>query len=155
VQQVGEPLELYNQPANRFVAGFIGSPAMNFADVTLADQGGKIVAEAPGIRIVLPVELAARARTRMNGAGTKATLGIRPEDIHVAGAADSSDHCMEAEVEVVEQLGSEILLDTRVGQALVVASIDPNIRVRTHDKLKLALNPERLHLFDPQTEMAF
>jgi len=47
------------------------------------------------------------------------------------------------------------LLDTRVGQALVVASIDPNIRVRTHDKLKLALNPERMHLFDPQTEKAF
>jgi multiple sugar transport system ATP-binding protein len=155
VQQVGEPLELYNQPANRFVAGFIGSPAMNFADVALSDQGGKIVAEATGLRIVLPGELAARARTHMNGAGTKATLGIRPEDIHIAGAADSSDHSLEAEVEVVEQLGSEILLDTRVGQALVVASIDPNVRVRTHDKLKLALNPERLHLFDPQTEMAF
>jgi multiple sugar transport system ATP-binding protein len=155
VQQVGEPLELYNQPANRFVAGFIGSPAMNFADVTLNDQGGKVVAEATGLKIVLPGELAARARTHMNGAGTKATLGIRPEDIHMAGAADSPDHCVEADVEVVEQLGSEILLDTRVGQALVVASIDPNIRVRTHDKLKLALNPERMHLFDPQTEKAF
>src|SRR6201982_4144072 len=53
VQQVGEPLELYNRPANKFVAGFIGSPAMNFADVTLADQGGKVVAEATGLRIVL------------------------------------------------------------------------------------------------------
>src|SRR6187200_787676 len=62
VQQVGDPMELYNEPANRFVAGFIGSPAMNFADVTLADQGGKVVAEAAGLRIVLPGELAARAR---------------------------------------------------------------------------------------------
>jgi multiple sugar transport system ATP-binding protein len=154
VQQVGEPLELYNQPANRFVAGFIGSPAMNFADVTLVESGGRIVAEATGLRIVLPDELAARARIRMNGAGTKSTLGIRPEDIHMAGAADSADHCFDANVEVVEQLGSEILLDTRVGPALVVASVEPTLRVRAHDKLKLALNPERLHLFDLQTETA-
>jgi len=155
VQQVGEPLELYNHPANRFVAGFIGSPAMNFADVTLADQGGKVVAEAPSLRIVLPDELAARARTHMNGAGTKATLGIRPEDIHVAGAADAVEHCFDANVEVVEQLGSEILLDSRVGPALMVASIEPTVKVRAHDKLRLALKPERLHLFDPETEMAF
>jgi len=153
VQQVGEPLELYNQPANRFVAGFIGSPAMNFADVTLNESNGQAVAEAPGLRIVLPGELAARARAKLNG-GAKATLGIRPEDIHMAGAADSPDHCFDASVEVVEQLGSEILLDTRVGEALMVASIDPTVRVRAHDVLKLALKPTRLHLFDSQTEMA-
>jgi len=153
VQQVGEPLELYNQPANRFVAGFIGSPAMNFADVTLKESNGQAVAEAPGLRIVLPGDLAARARTKFNGVAA-ATLGIRPEDIHIAGASDSPDHCFEAGVEVVEQLGSEILLDTRVGPALVVASIEPTARVRAHDKLKLALKPERLHLFDSQTEMA-
>src|SRR5881394_3804444 len=96
VQQVGEPLELYNEPANRFVAGFIGSPAMNFADVTLVENGGKPVADAPGLRIGLPDELAARARTKV---GHKATLGIRPEDIHIAGPADSADHCFDANVE--------------------------------------------------------
>jgi multiple sugar transport system ATP-binding protein len=90
----------------------------------------------------------------MNGAGTPATLGIRPENIHVASSADSADHCFDANVEVVEQLGSEILLDTRVGPSLVVASVEPTLRVRAHDKLKLALKPERLHLFDPQTEMS-
>ena len=91
------------------------------------------------------------ARTSL---GRKATLGIRPEDIHVAGPADSAEHCFDTDVEVVEQLGSEILLDTRVGPALMVASIDPSVRVRTHDKLRLALNPARLHLFDAQTERA-
>src|SRR5437764_981065 len=80
-QNYGEPLELYNTPSNRFVAGFIGSPAMNFADVTLVENGGKPVAEAPGLRIGLPGALAARARSK---AGRKATLGIRPEDIHIA-----------------------------------------------------------------------
>src|SRR5450432_4648864 len=62
VQQVGEPLELYNQPANKFVAGFIGSPAMNFANVTLADGNGKVTAEAEGLKISLPEALASRAR---------------------------------------------------------------------------------------------
>jgi multiple sugar transport system ATP-binding protein len=151
VQQVGEPLELYNAPSNRFVAGFIGSPAMNFADVTLVENGGKPFAEAPGLRIGLPGALATRARSK---AGRKATLGIRPEDIHIASAADAPEYCFDAVVEVVEQLGSEILLDTRVGPALMVASVEPTLRMRAHDNLKLALKPERLHLFDAETESA-
>ena len=151
VQQVGEPLELYNNPANRFVAGFIGSPAMNFADVTLTENGGKVTAEAPGLKIALPPDLANRGRPHL---GRKATLGIRPENIHVAGPADDAGYCFDAGVEVVEQLGSEILLDTRVGSALFVASIDPTVRVRPHEKLRLALKPERLHLFDAESEKA-
>ena len=151
VQQVGEPLELYNSPANRFVAGFIGSPAMNFADVTISENGGRPVAEAPGLRIALPDAIASRARARL---GRSATLGIRPEDIHIAGPADAADYCFETTVEVVEQLGSEILLDSRVGNSLFVASIDPTVKVRAHDKLRLALKPERLHLFDAETEAA-
>ena len=81
-------------------------------------------------------------------------LGVRPEDIHIAGPSDPADLCMEAEVEVTEQLGSEIVLDTRVGKAAIVASVDPTSKVRVHDKLKLALNPARIHLFDAETEAA-
>ena len=77
------------------------------------------------------------------GGQAKATLGVRPEDIHIAGPSDPADLCMEAEVEVTEQLGSEIVLDTRVGKAAIVASVDPTSKVRVHDKLKLALNPAR------------
>jgi multiple sugar transport system ATP-binding protein len=151
VQQVGEPLELYNTPANRFVAGFIGSPAMNFADVTLTAGNGKVWAEAPGLRIGLPEPVAHRVNGRNGG---KATVGIRPEDIHIAGPADPVDLCFDVEVEVVEQLGSEILLDTRAGNSTFVASVDPTLRTRVHDRLKLAMNPARLHLFDAQTEAA-
>jgi multiple sugar transport system ATP-binding protein len=151
VQQVGEPLELYNNPANRFVAGFIGSPAMNFADVTLAESGGKLWAQAPGINIAVPVDIARRANGR-NGA--KATLGVRPENIHIAGPSDPAELCLDAEIEVIEQLGSEIILDTRVGDSMFVASVDPTIRTKVHDKMKLALNPARIHLFDAQTEAA-
>ncbi len=149
VQQVGEPLELYNTPANRFVAGFIGSPAMNFADVTLAGANGRVWAEAPGLRIGLPAALAERANGRNGG---KATIGVRPEDLHVASPADPDDLCFDVEVEVIEQLGSEILLDTRAGNATFVASVDPLLRTKVHEKLKLAINPNRLHLFDAQTE---
>ena len=151
VQQVGEPLELYNTPANRFVAGFIGSPAMNFAEVTLSGADGRLWAEAPGLRIGIPEPIA----RRVNGnAAARATMGIRPEDLHVAGPADPAELCFEVEVEVIEQLGSEILLDTRTGNSTFVASVDPMLRTRVHERLKLAINPNRLHLFDAQTEAA-
>jgi len=151
VQQVGEPLELYNTPANRFVAGFIGSPAMNFAEVTLNGSNGKVWAEAPGIKIGIPEPIAARIDGR---SGAKATMGIRPEDLHIAGATDPAELCFEVEVEVIEQLGSEILLDTRVGDSAFVASVDPMLRTKVHERLKLAINPNRLHLFDAGTEAA-
>src|SRR5690242_16016420 len=78
VQQVGEPLELYNQPANRFVAGFIGSPAMNFAAVTVTESNGSLIAESSGLRIKLPDETAERLRGHV---GRQITLGVRPEDL--------------------------------------------------------------------------
>src|SRR5713101_3536561 len=78
VQQVGEPLELYNTPANRFVAGFIGSPAMNFATVQVTEADGALWSANEGIRIKLPAEIGARLRGRV---GEQVTFGIRPEDL--------------------------------------------------------------------------
>src|SRR3981189_3781651 len=75
VQQVGEPLELYNQPANKFVAGFIGSPAMNFAAVTVTEANGSLIAEKSGLRLQLPDETAQRPRAHI---GPAATLGVPP-----------------------------------------------------------------------------
>jgi multiple sugar transport system ATP-binding protein len=151
VQQVGEPLELYNQPANRFVAGFIGSPAMNFASVSLVREGDALWGGSQGLRIKIPDEIASRAAQH---ADSKVTLGIRPEDLHVATSADPSEHCFDADVEVIEQLGSEILLDVRAGDATMVAAVDPAVRVKIGEKIRLGLNPARLHLFDAETEMA-
>jgi len=151
VQQVGEPLELYNTPANRFVAGFIGSPAMNFAEVAVAEKNGSLWAENAGMRIKIPAEQASRM-ARFNG--RKATLGVRPEDLRVANGSDPAELSFDAEVEVVEQLGPEILLDSRVGTDTVVASVEPTVRVKVHDKLRLAINPDRLHFFDAESEAA-
>ena len=149
VQQVGEPLDLYNTPANKFVAGFIGSPAMNFATVTVTQANGSLVAENKGLRITLPEEVAQRVRGHV---GRQVTLGVRPEDVTVAGEADPL--CFDAAVEVVEQLGSEIVLDTKVGDDTIVACVEPTLRVRVHDKLRLAMRPSRLHVFDAETEAA-
>ena len=151
VQQVGEPLELYNTPANKFVAGFIGSPAMNFANVRLTEANGSLLAENAGLRIKLPDEIAQRVRTQSS---RDVTLGIRPEDVTVAGPSDSPDLTFDAAVEVLEQLGSEIILDTRVGDGMIVASVEPTTKVKLHDTLRLAMRPSRLHVFDQKTEAA-
>src|SRR5271165_2152289 len=121
VQQVGDPMELYNQPANRFVAGFIGSPAMNFVGVRLAAVNGGLWAESEGIRLKVPGPLKDRVGPY---AGKEATLGVRPEDLRIAGAADPSDMSFDVAVEVVERLGSEILLDVAAGATSMVASVE-------------------------------
>src|SRR5712691_5371422 len=151
VQQVGDPMELYNEPANRFVAGFIGSPAMNFADVRIAGANGALYAEGEGIRLRVSGPLTARLGPY---AGKEVTFGIRPEDLRIAGDADPAEMSIEAEVEVIERLGSEILLDVAVGPATMVAAVEPTVTAKVHDRLRLAVNPDRLHFFDAQSENA-
>jgi multiple sugar transport system ATP-binding protein len=151
VQQVGEPLELYNQPANRFVAGFIGSPAMNFATVRMVETDGALWAINEGIRVRLTDD--AGARLRGHG-GEGVTLGIRPEDLRVAPDDDSAEFAVDAVVEVVEKLGSQILLDVKVGSISMVAAVEPTVRAQIRDRLRLALNPERLHFFDARSDLA-
>jgi multiple sugar transport system ATP-binding protein len=151
VQQVGDPMELYTEPANRFVAGFIGSPAMNFANIRIAGQNGGLWAEGDGIRLKVPAQLSNRVGAY---AGKPVTLGIRPEDMRIAAAADPPELNLSAVVEVVERLGSEILLDVAVGPVTMVASVEPTVRAKMHDQLQLAVNPERLHFFDSETEAA-
>jgi multiple sugar transport system ATP-binding protein len=151
VQQVGDPLELYNHPANKFVAGFIGSPAMNFAKITMVDGSGRLLAKNGGMEIEVPSGLAERLRAQ---AGRQMTLGIRPEDLHVATPADPPGLTFDSKVEVVEQLGSEILLDVRVGEETMVAAVDPTTRAKVAEQLRLAVNPARLHFFDATTEAA-
>jgi multiple sugar transport system ATP-binding protein len=151
VQQVGDPLELYNQPANLFVAGFIGSPAMNFAGVRLASENGALWAASDGIRLRLPEALARRLGP---STGKEVTFGIRPEDLRIANGTDPADMSIEAVVEVIERLGSEILLDVAVGPTTMVASVEPTVGAKVHERVRLAVNPNRLHFFDNESEAA-
>jgi multiple sugar transport system ATP-binding protein len=151
IQQVGEPLELYGHPTNKFVAGFIGSPAMNFLDVGITEANGAVVAETPGLRLSVPP---AKGTALKAYKGQQVALGVRPEDVHVATAADPAHYSFDATVEVVEPLGSEILLDVRVGRGTIVARVEPNVRVKVHETVKLAVNADRLPFFDAKTEQA-
>jgi multiple sugar transport system ATP-binding protein len=151
IQQVGEPLELYGRPANRFVAGFIGSPSMNFVDVTVADANGALWADTTGLRVKVPPAIAGRLGPYK---GQRVTLGIRPEDLRVAVGGDAADYSFDTVVEVVEPLGSEILLDLKAGPNVIVARVEPTVRAKHQDKMRLALHPERVHFFDNKTELA-
>ncbi|HET6607215.1 MAG TPA: sn-glycerol-3-phosphate ABC transporter ATP-binding protein UgpC [Rhodopila sp.] len=151
VQQVGDPMELYNQPANRFVAGFIGSPAMNFAPVRIAAENGSLWAESGDLRIKVPPPVAQRLGRY---SGIEAIFGVRPEDLRIARDGDDADLSFDVVVEVVERLGSEILLDVAAGSTAMVASVEPTAIAKVHEKLRLAVNADRMHFFDKQTEAA-
>jgi multiple sugar transport system ATP-binding protein len=124
---------------------------MNFATVKVSQDNGAIWAANGGMQIKAPPECMDRLGRYV---GKEVTLGIRPEDLRVASAADPAELGFDVVVEVVEKLGSEILLDVAVGSDTMVASVEPNIRANIHDRMRLALNPERLHFFDMQSEAA-
>ena len=149
VQQIGEPLELYGRPANKFVAGFIGSPAMNFVEVAISGSGGDLWAQAQGLRLPVPPHVAQRVAGHPE---KRLTLGVRPEALRIANGVD--DYSFATAVDVVEPLGNEILLNFRAGGVPMVARVDPGVRVKAHENVRLALDPERLHFFDAKTETA-
>jgi multiple sugar transport system ATP-binding protein len=137
LQQVGTPGEIYDHPANLFVAGFIGSPTMNFVPVTTEKDS----ATAAGFTVKLPKAVKAG----------KATLGFRPEALtdRVQGA-----NPVEMKVDVVERLGSDQFLYGTVGPDTVTARVDPRMEVTVGDNVKLGLDTRALHLFDSETEAA-
>jgi len=147
IQQVGSPLELYNAPTNIFVAGFIGSPSMNFFEAELARSGNALSLQTEGFSIDLPSEKAAVLKGYPE---KKVIVGIRPEDFlkaekHVPGKT------IQSTVEVVEPIGSEIYLNVSAGECALTASVDRKIHVKPH-QLKPAL--DYLHLFDIRNENA-
>jgi multiple sugar transport system ATP-binding protein len=138
LQQVGTPGEIYDHPANLFVAGFIGSPTMNFVPATA--QNG--TAKASGFEVKLPKPVAA----------TKGTLGFRPEA--VTDRITDEANTMQMKVDVVERLGSDQFLYGQVGSDAVTARVDPRMKVDPGDTVKLGLDTRTLHFFDAETELA-
>jgi multiple sugar transport system ATP-binding protein len=150
IQQIGTPLEVYGNPANKFVAGFIGAPSMNFLNVMIRGEGTTLLAEAPGLRLEVPP---GADQALASWRDKRVTLGVRPEHLSLGNGAPQSS--FDACAEVLEQLGSEIVLEARAGEArLIVARIDPQARLRAGDTLRLCVQPARLHFFDPTSEMA-
>ncbi len=145
LQQVGSPQDLYRTPVNRFVAGFIGSPSMNFIDVDVVHNNGQTALRSgEGLDWPMPPRLAAA----VNGA-TKLTAGIRPEHLDL-GDVEGEFAVMRANIDVVEFLGNEELLHARVGDKEVVAVVDSSHRVKPGDVLDVKVPLDHLHLFDEE-----
>jgi len=151
IQQVGHPLDVYATPRNQFVAGFIGSPAMNFIPCNVAAQNGGLCFAAPGLTLPVP---AAKAKALAEFQGKKVVMGIRPEDMREASPQDPAQATFEASVEVVEPIGHEIYLNVLINGTEVVARVSPDTPVKVGQKIKLAATVDKLHAFDPQTEQA-
>jgi multiple sugar transport system ATP-binding protein len=135
LQQVGTPGDIYDHPANLFVAGFIGSPTMNFVPATVQNS----TAKASGFEVQLPKPVAAG----------KGTLGFRPESLT---DRITDGNAIEMKVDVIERLGSDQFLYGQVGSDSVTARVDPKIKVEAGDKIRLGLDVRSLHLFDAETE---
>ena len=149
MQQVGTPLQVYGKPANKFVAGFIGAPAMNFIDVTVRVDAGATMVETAGLKLTVG-GAGATALGQYNG--RPVILGVRPEHLALGDGAPGQN--FDARAEVIEQLGSEILLETKVGNhGVTVARVAPETKIASGDQVRVSVQPGRLHFFDPETEL--
>ncbi len=151
VQQVDTPQTLYERPVNMFVAGFIGSPAMNFLPASI---GGDGQAELKGEGFVIPV--AERALSNSGAQrGEEVVVGIRPEDLKDARYSDGGLPKVPARVEVVETMGSEIFTYVTVGKRTLTSRMDPrSADLQPGQALEMAVDTSHLHLFDPKSEKA-
>jgi multiple sugar transport system ATP-binding protein len=148
IVQVGTPDEIYGRPQHRFVAGFTGSPPMNFLPATLAAQGESITLQiGNAAALALPPALADRWRTHV---GEGVEFGIRPENLSLS-RQQGDWPVIEAEVELVELLGAENLLTLKLGEHELKARLAPDVRPAVGTRLPIALDPAHFHLFDLQT----
>ena len=152
VQQIGSPLYLYNHPINKFVAGFIGSPPMNFLKVKVIEEGGKLLIEEGSFKL----EPAPDHRELLKKyVGKEVSFGIRPEDLPcIEGGASSHGFTITAKVTVVEPLGAEIHLYASTPTQPMVAKIPPHFRFKIGDTVHFTPVMEKARYFDRDTELS-
>ena len=151
LQQTGTPLEVYGQPANRFVAGFIGSPAMNFIEATVVPEDGGLFIAAEGFRVRAPEAFHSRLESY---AGQPVIFGVRPEDMSVRNPAAGArnGNTVTARADVVETLGSEIFVYLTCGPHNVVARMEvPEHPLSVGQTLEMDLRMSKTHIFDKET----
>jgi len=154
LQQIDTPQNLYDHPANVFVAGFVGSPAMNFLDADLAEIDGRMMVKTAGFNIPVPSDRVERYRPAL---GKKVVFGIPPEDIHdpaflPPGIRNPAE--IEADTDVVEQMGHEkvVYLAAVEGGKTFIARMDPRTQAAVGHRIQAIFNMDNMHLFDAQTE---
>lgn len=153
LQQVDTPRNLYNVPDNVFVAGFIGSPSMNFFNGTLVGEEGKLFVDTGDFRVDIPDD---RKSTYADYVGKEVVMGMRPEHIHAPEYAppNISPSPVKGTVEVVELLGHELHLYVNAGKSSFVATVDPRMAVNAGNEIEVDMDMSNVHLFDKNTERA-
>ena len=144
IQQYAPPQQTYDHPANQFVAGFIGSPAMNFFPATVVKSGDQSVLSGPSFHLKLSAE---QSKTALPD---QVTVGIRPEDL--SGPSEETENTIGIRVSVVEQLGHTLLVYGYIDETQIVASLDPHTKIDLDSTIRLSINMSTLHVFDPQLE---
>jgi len=143
IHQYAPPQETYDRPSNQFVAGFIGSPAMNFLTARTSSEDGRSVLMGEGFRIVLPPE-------RSRDLPDRVVMGVRPEDLD--GPAVDAENALTLRIAVKEQLGNALLAYGYIDDTQVVASLDPHREIEIDSEVRLKVNLDTLHVFDPESE---
>jgi multiple sugar transport system ATP-binding protein len=153
LQQIDSPQQLYDFPNNIFVAGFIGSPSMNFFDAALVKEDGKLLADTSEFRVTVP-ESKKQAWSR--ALGKKVILGVRPEDIFDPDFVPPGINAapVEAVVDVTEPMGNEVFVYLTAGEHSFVARVDPRTKASIGHTVHPVINTDRMHLFDAETELA-
>jgi len=154
-QQVDSPLNLYHHPNNKFVAGFIGSPAMNFIPANVVQKGDAVIVDTGDFQVTLPPVYAAQVKDHV---GKKVTFGIRPEDIYDKSIAPTAlldtPNVADVMVDVTEPLGANVIAYLKSEKHDFIASFDAKTIARPGNRLAIIFDMERAHLFDDETEDA-
>ncbi len=155
LQQVDVPQVLYDAPANIFVAGFIGSPSMNFFDVTLVGNADEMYVQSDTFKLRVPPDKA-KVYAEKGYAGREVVLGIRPSDIYDPEyqAPNIFAQTVKSRVDVTELMGNEIFLYLFTGEQEFIARVDPRSKARVGNEIDAVFNMDRMHIFDRDTEMA-
>ena len=153
IQQIDNPQVLYENPVNMFVAGFIGSPQMNFANVTVIKEGEALYIDLNGNKIRVPDSKADKLKDYI---GKEVVFGIRPENVHDEPMYLSTltDSIIDAHVDVTEAMGAETHLFLTIEGMNFVARVNPRTTAKPQDDIKVAFEMERMHIFDKDTELA-
>jgi multiple sugar transport system ATP-binding protein len=151
IQQVDTPQYIYDHPQNIFVAGFIGSPQMNFVDAKLEEKNGKLIVVFGEDSLVLPEEKAAFLKQK-GYAGKDVIMGIRPENLDEAEGTEVGS-VVEASVEVTELMGAETYIYLSKGKANMVARVNGTSKAKAGDKIKISFDTDKIHIFDKETEL--
>jgi multiple sugar transport system ATP-binding protein len=153
LQQIDSPYNLYHNPRNLFVAGFIGSPSMNFFDATLKVEGGNYFVDTGNMKLAVPAD---KVEAFRDHAGKKVVFGIRPEDIHDADFQPPGivPALVEADVDVVEQMGNEMVVYLADRGSNFISRMDPRTRARVGNRMGVVFNMENMHLFDVDSKLS-